>query len=380
MEGIMSKFIRCSKCVMDSTDPYITFDENGVCNHCHYFETFHSKGLKSTEELDKIVLEIKTKKRKQQYDCIIGISGGVDSSYIAYLTKTLGLRPLAVHVDNGWNSELAVKNIENLLKHLGIDLITYVLDWEEFRDLQYRFLLASTPDSEIPTDHAIAAVIFKIAAKYNIQYIISGSNISTESVGVRAWSYGHSDWRYIKSVNKLMGGRTLKKFPHYTFFDLFYFKIIKRQISNKLLNYIDYRKDAAIDRLKSEFDWKYYGGKHYESVYTRFFQGFYLPRKFGFDKRKTHLSSQISVGHISRIDAIEKLNEPIYEDALLKSDLSFVKKKLRITDDEFNKLLNAEPKRFEDYPSYETHFFLKYLKKNYKRLSLKFPLFRRIGF
>jgi N-acetyl sugar amidotransferase len=370
----------CTKCVMDTSDPYISFNQEGVCSHCEYYDKYQRIDAKSKDELANVVEKIKHNGRNKKYDCIIGVSGGVDSSYAAYLVRDLGLRPLAVHVDNGWNSELAVKNIENLLKQLGVDLYTHVLDWEEFRGLQINFLRASTPDAEIPSDHAIGAVIFRMAAKHQIKYIISGSNLSTEATRVKAWSYGHSDWRYIKSVNKLMGGEKLVNFPHYSFMDAVYFKVILQQTSVKLLDYIDYKKDDAIELLQNKFGWKYYGGKHYESIYTRFFQGYYLTKKFGFDKRKAHFSSQIWAGHMTREEALHDLSQEYYDPVILKEDIDFVKKKLKISDREFNHIMTAKPKRFDEYPSYETHILFRYVKKNFKLLQHRFPFLKRIGF
>jgi len=207
------------------------------------------------------------------YDCIIGVSGGVDSSYVAYVVRQLGLRPLAVHLDNGWDSELAVSNIKNFLNKLDIDLYTHVLDWEEFKQLQIAFLEASTPDSEVPTDHAIMAVLYKEAAKRNIQYIILGVNTVTEAIHAPRWSYGHNDWRYIKSVNRLFGKIKLKRFPHFSLFNLIYYSIIKRIKIVRILDFVNYKKQEAMRILQDELYWKPYGGKHYESIYTRFFQG-----------------------------------------------------------------------------------------------------------
>lgn len=370
----------CKRCVMDTTDPYIKFNQDGICSHCEYFDKYQRIDIKTRADLTTIAEKIKRRGTGKDYDCIIGVSGGVDSSFVAYLVKDLGLKPLAIHVDNGWNSELAVKNIESLLSKLGIDLYTYVIDWEEFRDLQISFLKASTPDAEIPSDHAIGAVIFKMAAKHKIKYIISGSNLSTEATRVKAWSYGHSDWRYIKSVNKLMSGKKLRKYPHYGFMDALYYKLMLQQTSVKVLDYIDYNKNEAIEILQTKFGWKYYGGKHYESIYTRFFQGYYLIQKFGFDKRKAHFSSQIWAGHITREDALIELSAELYNPQTLKDDLEFVQKKLKFSDSEFDQIMSLAPKTFDDYPSYETHVFFKYIKKNYKFLQHKFQFLKRIGF
>jgi N-acetyl sugar amidotransferase len=376
----MKDYQICTECVMDTSDPNITFDENGICSHCRSFNFVDFKDFSNESILLSHINIIKKAGRRKKYDCIIGVSGGVDSSYVAYLVKKYGLRPLAIHLDNGWNSELAVQNIRRMLEILEIDLLTYVLDWEGFRDLQVSFLKSGTPDAEIPTDHAITAIIFKLAAKHNIKYLISGSNIATESIGVKAWSHGHSDWRYIKSVHKKFSNKRLKSYPHYGFLDLFYYKIIKQQKSFKILNYINYNKEDAIKELEVNFDWKYYGGKHYESIYTRFYQGYYLPTKFGFDKRRSHLTSQILSGYVSREEALKELLLDVYNPKDYQQDRIYVLKKLKLDENEFKSIMESDNKSFNDYPSYETHFFLKYFKKNYKFLQSKISFLKGIGF
>ncbi|MEM0449102.1 MAG: N-acetyl sugar amidotransferase [Methanomassiliicoccales archaeon] len=361
----------CTKCVMDTSDPEITFDENGVCNHCHrrdyLIERYVLKGDVGKRALDYWVKRIKSDGRKKPYDCIIGISGGVDSSYAAYLTHKLGLRPLAVHVDNGWNSELSVKNIELLLNKLNIDLYTEVLDWETFRDLQVAFLKASTPDSEIPTDHAIVAVLRKTAEKERIKYIIVGSNYMTETHVPRSWSYGTEDLMYIKSLNRLFGTHSLEKFPHYNLFMDWVYKYKFQRFP--ILNYIDYNKTRAISILNNEIGWKYYGGKHYESIYTRFYQGYILPKKFGYDKRRSHFSSLICSGEMSRENALIELQKPPYPLQQQLEDRQYVIKKLELSEEEFERIMSSPPKTHLDYPCYD-RFFIK-LRKNgaYKLLQ-----------
>jgi N-acetyl sugar amidotransferase len=340
---------------MDTTDPDIIFDEDGVCNHCHRYDeelpkrVFHGK--EGEQRLTTLVNAIKQAGSNKEYDCIIGVSGGVDSTYVAYLTKQLGLRPLAIHFDNGWNSELAVSNIEKTLDTLGIDLYTYVIDWPVFKNLQLSFLTASTPDGEIPTDHAINALLFQEASKRGIKYIISGMNFATESMSVPAWSYGHSDWKYIQSVHKKFGSSSLKKYPHFTFLDLFKWTIVQRIQIVSVLNYVDYNKETVMGILQDELGWVYYGGKHYESVYTRFYQGYVLPEKFNIDKRKGHLSDVIRSGQIDRETALERMNEAGYNDSLLRQDKIFVMKKLGLTEAAFQSLMDAPAKKFSDYPN-----------------------------
>lgn len=358
---------------MDTTDPEISFDNEGVCNHCHRYDDELPKrvfkGTEAKEKLEGIVNKIKSTGINKEYDCIIGVSGGVDSTYVAYLTKELGLRPLAIHFDNGWNSELAVSNIEKVLKKLDIDLLTYVIDWEEFKDLQLSFLKASTPDGEIPTDHAINALLFREAAKHNIRYIINGMNFATESMSVRMWAYGHSDWKYIRSVHKLFGTSSLKKYPHYTFFNLFYWTFIRKIKVVSILNYVKYDKDEVMKLIQEKLGWVYYGGKHYESVYTRFYQGYILPTKFNIDKRIGHLSDLIRSGQMTREKALEELKNNSYSAEMQQMDREYVIKKLELSELDFQGIMNLKPKTFLDYPNNSTN--VGKLKKivNYLRLK-----------
>lgn len=364
---------QCSKCLMDTTDSDITFNELGICNHCLRYEQELPKrvfrGIEAENKLSQLITKIKKTGEGKSYDCIIGVSGGVDSTYVAYLAKKLGLRPLAIHFDNGWNSELAVSNIEKTLDKLGIDLFTYVIDWEEFRDLQLSFLKASTPDGEIPTDHAISALLFKEANKRGIKYIISGMNFATESILPKSWAYGHVDWKYIKSIQKLFGSQKLKRFPNYNFLNLIWWSLIKQIKVVSILNFIDYDKNKAMSILKNELNWVYYGGKHYESVYTRFYQGYILPSKFNIDKRKAHLSNLINCGQLTKTEAFEELNKPIYDTSLLKQDFTFVLKKLGLSETEFKNIMELPKKSYQDYPN--TSIYISRIKQfvNYLRLK-----------
>ena len=350
----MTEYQMCKRCVMDTSDPEITFDENGVCNHCHTYDRLVREyvldGEAGRQKLDQLAAKIRADGKGKQYDCVIGISGGVDSTYVAYLVKKLGLRPLAIHLDNGWDSELAVKNIEETLKRLGIDLYTEVLDWEEFKDLQVSFLKASTPDSEIPSDHAIFAILSNMAAKLGIKYVILGNNVRTETHLPRAWSQGHFDWKYIREVHKRFGSRPLKTFPHYGFFTYYLRMLTQQRI--EILNYVGYKKQEALRVLQEELGWRYYGGKHYESIYTRFYQGYILPEKFGFDKRRSHLSSLICSGEMDREQALEELKVPTYSPSMQEEDREYVTKKLGFTDQEFSTIMKAPKKSYWDYPSY----------------------------
>lgn len=368
------KYQICSRSVMDNiADPDITFDETGVCNYYHLFQERAKLRLFDTEKdknkLNEIILKIKEAGKTHEYDCIIGVSGGVDSTYVAYLVKQLGLRPLAVHFDNGWNSELAVKNIEQVLNKLNIDLFTYVIDWEEFKSLQLAFLESSTPDGEIPTDHAISALLYKIANEKKVKYIINGNNFATESVMPITWAYGHIDWKYIRWINNAFGSKKLKDYPHLTISKYFYYAFLRRIRSVSILNYLPYQKSEAMRILQEELGWKYYGGKHYESIYTRFYQGYILPEKFKIDKRKAHLSTLIFSGQLTRDEALIELKKPIYPGDLLVEDQAFVIKKLDLTVDSFKRLMQLPCKTFQDYPN--QYNLLKFFRKTLNRLRGK---------
>lgn len=349
------EYKRCTRCIMDTSDPEITFDDKGVCKHCYRYDDILDsrvfRGPEAETKLNALVESIKKTGKNKEYDCIIGVSGGVDSTYVAYLTKQLGLKPLAIHFDNGWNSELAVSNIEKTLDKLGIDLYTYVIDWDVFSDLQKAYLKASTPDGEIPTDHAINALLFKEASKRGIKHIISGMNFATESMAVRMWSYGHSDWTYIKDVYKKHGsGLSLKKYPHFNFRNLFNWTFIKKIKVVSILNYIEYNKANTVELLQKELGWIKYEGKHYESVYTRFYQGYILPEKFNVDKRIGHLSDLIRAGQTTREQALEDIKNDIYPSKeLLAQDKEFMYKKFNYSKEEFEQIMNLPPKTFLDY-------------------------------
>lgn len=347
----------CTKTVMDSVgDLDIRFDENGVCNYYHEYMRKLKIRVPEKEiaeaQLLKMISTIKKDGKGKQYDCIIGVSGGVDSTYTAWLVKKYGLRPLAVHLDNGWNSELAVKNIENILNKLDIDLYTEVLDWEMFRDLQLSFLKASTPDGEIPSDHAIVTIMYRLAAKFNVKHIISGMNFRNEGMLPPSWARGYLDWKYISSVQKKFGSQSLKSYPHLSVFDFIYFNLIKRIRSVSFINYIPFNKDEAMKMIQEELGWKYYGGKHYESIYTRFYQAYVLPQKFKIDKRKAHLTCLIaSTGEVSRAQALEILKLPTADPQMLEEDKVYVLKKLGISELQFDEIMNAPARTILDYPN-----------------------------
>jgi len=359
----------CKRCVMDTTDPDIFFDKEGICNHCRKYDQLIETYLTPNIEQDNItpILNAIQKDGKgREYDCIIGISGGLDSSYLAYYANKMGLRPLAIHLDNGWDSELAVKNIETLLNRLTIDLDTYVIDWNAFRDLQLAFLRASTPDGEIPSDHAISSILFQKAKKYQIKWILYGNNIRTESHGVQAWSQGYNDWRYIKSVHDRFGTVPLSNYPYNAFLERFYYLIKYKRVP--VLNFIPYSKERAIKDLEKEVGWRYYGEKHYESIYTRFHHGYILPTKFGYDKRKSHYSSLICSGEMTRDKALSELQKIPYSQEIMEQDKEYVTQKLGISLEEFNQIIHLPNKTIYDYPSYQRilmHPLLKKTARNY---------------
>lgn len=346
--------VECRRCIMSTlADRSIEFDSLGICNHCRRYDelitTRTLSGAAGKAALDQIVGRIRRAGRGREYDCIVGVSGGVDSTYVAYLVKQLGLRPLAIHFDNGWDSELAIKNIERVLRVLDIDLHTHVVDWHEFRDLQLAFLRASTPDGEIPTDHGIFATLWTEAAKRGIRYIVSGMNFATEAVSVPDWSYGHQDWRYIRDVHRIFGTVPLTTYPHYSLSGLAWMTVARRIRTVSILNYVDYHREEAMRLLQDQLGWIYYGGKHHESVYTRFWQGYVLPRKFGVDKRYGHLSDLINSGQLTRAQALEEIAKPPYPEEEQQQDLQYVVKKLGLSLAEFEQLMALPAKSFRDY-------------------------------
>lgn len=344
----------CTRCVMDTSDPDIVFDEAGVCNHCHRYDRLVQQRLAASAEershrLATLLAAIKADGKGKQYDCVIGVSGGVDSTYVAYLTKQYGLRPLAVHLDNGWNSELAVSNIEKTLDRLAIDLHTHVIDWNEFRDLQLSFLKAATPDGEVPTDHAIFALLYQLAAKLRIRHVITGTNVASEAILPEKWGYGYFDWRYVKDVHDRFGTSRLSSYPHFSLLKLAYYVFARRVRLVSILNFIQYEKKEAMDVLQNELGWVYYGGKHYESIYTRFYQAYYLPKKFGIDKRRAHYANLVLSGQMTRDEALEGLKQPTYDEKLLEEDRQYALKKLVLSEAEFDAILRSPNHTFEDY-------------------------------
>ena len=355
---------QCSLSVMDTiTDPNITFDQNGVSNYYYEYKQHAAEsvfeGAEGEQKLQELVTKIRASGEGKKYDCITGVSGGVDSTYLALKAKKLGLRPLIVHFDNGWNSEIAVKNIENVIQKLGFDLYTLVVDWNEFRDIQLAYIKASVVDIEAITDHAIIGTLYKLAAKYNIKYILSGNNVVTEATLPRHWIWSKTDHRNIQDIHKKFGTIRLKTYPFFSTKEKKYYGQIKGIETVYPLNYLPYNKAEVKQVITNELNWVDYGGKHYESVFTRFYQGYILPIKFGIDKRKAHLSNLIFSGQIDKPSALRTLSEPIYDAELMRTDYEFILKKFNLSAQEFDALMHI-PRQEHSYYDYEKSIWERY--------------------
>jgi N-acetyl sugar amidotransferase len=358
---------------MDTSDPEITFDERGNCNHCNEYLAVRAKykyqGSCSDLALDRLVKTIKDAGRGNKYDCIVGMSGGVDSSYAAYLSKTLGLRPLAVHMDNGWDSEQAVVNIKKITDKLEIDYESYVLDWEEFKDLQLSFLKASVPEAETPTDVAIPVALHHFAAKYNIKYIINAGNLVTEGILPKSWHYNARDIKYFRHLQRTFGRKSLRNFQNYDVKTEFYFKLIKGIRMVYPLNFVSFKQEDALKLLSEKFDYTYCGQKHYESRYTKFIHSYYLYRKFGIDYRRATFSSQICNKHVTRTFAIEQLETKPYCETWVNEEKYYISKKLGICIEELERIMALPPKWYWDYPNGDVK--LRYIYNAYRKLFKK---------
>ena len=346
----------CTRCIMDTdNDLDIVFDDAGHCNHCRAAIVSFSRMLPPPEEraaaFERTIDMIRRDGRGKEYDCVVGISGGVDSTYVMYLVKEAGLRPLAIHFDNGWNSELAVDNIKTALDTLGVELFTYVVDWEEFRDLQLAFLKSSVKNTEVPTDHGIVACTYRTAAKMGLKYIVCGNNQATEAILPDSYGYFHEDLRHIKSIHSRFGTRKLSTFPMLGLSRLFYYTYVRGIRKVRLLNTVDYNKVEVKELLSKKLGWRDYGGKHYESIWTRFHQGHYLVAKYGLDKRRAHLSTLVASGQMSRDEALAEIETPPYNDELLQQDIEYVIKKFNLTRDEFDRIMQAPPADARDFPN-----------------------------
>jgi N-acetyl sugar amidotransferase len=346
----------CANCIMDTTDRYIRFDSRGWCDYCNnYYDNilpnWHTdeRGAKA---IGRQVEEIRHTGRGRDHDCVIGISGGVDSSYVTYLAKAkFGLRPLLFHVDAGWNSQQAVNNIEKLVDGLGVDLHTEVVDWQEMKDLQIAFFKAQVPHLDTPQDHAFFAALYNFAAKHGFRYILTGANYSTECVREPLeWHYHASDLRQLKDIHRRFGTRPLKTFPTADIFTYkLYYRFVKGIRVVKPLNYVPYVKEAAMQELVDKFGWQRYAHKHYESRFTRFYEGYWLPSKFGFDKRRAHFSSLILTNQMTRDQALERIAQPPYSADEARQDFEYVATKLDMSVDELRQIMGGKNKSYKDY-------------------------------
>ena len=346
----------CVRCVMDTSDPEITFDESGVCSLCQHAErillTVQWSDEASERALEEVADRIRRSGAGRDYDSVIGLSGGVDSSFAAHLAHMHGLRPLAVHFDNGWNSELAVENIQRVVEGCGFDLHTYVINWLEFRDLQRAFLRASVVDIELVTDHAIMAATYGLARQHGIKYLLSGNNVATEHGMPESWFWHKLDWTNIKSIHDAFGTVPLRTYPHLSTTRWRLLQLFGMGVTSvQMLNLMNYRRDEAARLLTEKFGWREYGGKHHESLFTKFYQGSILPRKFGIDKRRVHLSDRLRNGEISRAEAQMVLEEPLYDPEEERIEGEYVRKKLGFDEAEWAAIMAAPPRAHSDFRS-----------------------------
>ena len=355
-----SKYGRCSVSVMDTiADPDITFDSQGRSNYFHEYKAAEAevglRGEAGKKAQREIVNRIQARAGNNRYDCILGVSGGADSTYLALLAKRLGLKPLLVHFDYGWNSELAVENIELTVKALGLELYTHVMDWPEFRSLQRSYFKASVLDLDVPADHMIFGCLFKVAKKFGVKTILSGNNVWTEHTLPKSWNYNKFDYVNLVSIHKQFENTSLKHLPALGLWHHAWYNLVLDIRREQLLNceYID--KERIKQEIAAEFGWRDYGGKHHESVFTRFYQGYILPTKFNIDKRKAHLSNLIFSGQLSREAALEELSEPPYSESSQAEDKRYVAKKLGFSDDEFEEVLTQPNVDHEYYGTDQLH-------------------------
>lgn len=362
---------QCSRCIMDNvTDPFITFNQDGTCNHCSNIlrnkQRYIYQGELSDAKLKTLVNQVKKNRKNSQYDCIIGISGGVDSSYLMVLAKQWGLKPLAVHMDNGWNSKIAVNNINKLLEKLEIELYTYVLNWEDFKDLQLSFFKASVIEVENPTDMAIHGALHRVANKFGIKYILNAGNYATEGISPKHFQYGKKDYSYTKAIHKKFGSTSLSKYPSFSIWDEFRFKFVNKIKILYPLNYVDYNKEEAKKMLMESYGWENYGGKHHESIMTKFVQGYYLYEKFKIDYRKATFSTMICNGKITREKALKEIVDLPYKEDEIDGDIRYIAKKFDVSEKIFKEILEREPKYYTDYNNSEN--FLQYIYGLYAKI------------
>jgi N-acetyl sugar amidotransferase len=337
----------CTRCIMDTSAADIVFDEHGQCSYCTEFITrlAHTGLVAPAAQRDAFLQRVREDGRGLDYDCIVGLSGGVDSSYALYLAVRTGLRPLAVHLDNGWNSELAVHNIANLVRALNVDLYTHVIDWEENRDLQLSFFKANVIDIEMLMDNAMMALNYRMARQYKVKWILAGTNRSTEGMHMpSSWNWLKFDVRNIRDIHRRFGTVPISTHPLISVLGLLWNRYAKKIIWSSFLDYFDYHKEDAAATLQREVGYRPYSYKHYESVFTRFYQGHILPRKFGVDKRKLHLSTLVATGQMTREQALEMMSQPPYYDPVQqRDDYAFVLKKLGFSQASFESYMAMPP-------------------------------------
>lgn len=377
----MSEHQICTNCVMDTTDPQIVFDDKYICDNCHNYwqevaPNWHTD-QRGRQALEQTIEDIKVSGKDKEFDCILGLSGGLDSSYMLHLiVSEFGLRPLVFHVDGGWNSDIAVNNIQVLVDKLGLDLYTEVINWEEMRDLQLAFFKSGVAHLDIPQDHAFVATLYRFAAKYNIKYIMNGGNYSTECVrNPLEWLYHGTDLVQIRDIQRRFGTRKLKDYP---FSPILYHKVYLRYLRGvrvvKPLNQLPYTKQTAIETLSQNYGWRSYPQKHFESRFTKFFESYWLPTRFGYDTRKVQYSSLILTGQMNREDALEKLKSPAYNPDTIADEFEYVASKLRITAEELTQYHEMPLKSHRDYRNQEWLFSLG--SKAMKTLGLEYSVKR----
>lgn len=368
------EILSCVRCIMDSgSDPDLVLDDKGVCNHCRNYDDGAAKLPKEPERqhnFNTLISQLVREGKNKQYDAIMGVSGGVDSTYLAYMAYQQGLRILLVHCDNGWNTETSVRNIENIIKKTNYDLHTVVLNWDEFRDIQISFFKAGVVDIELPYDYALMISMYLIAIKYNIHNILSGHNLVTEGTYMpKSWVHSKMDIINIKAIHSKFGKMPMKTFPHLSPWVYSYYELTKRFHRIALLNYMEYDKAKAKEIITEKLNWSDYGGKHYESVFTRFYQGYILPQKFHIDKRQFHLSTLICSGQISREQALQEMNNPTYvNESLFVEDFEYVKKKLGFTDASWESYMKEPAHKHQEYANISS-----YWKKYYKVIGVLKP-------
>ena len=347
----------CKTCIMDSSDRTITFDSEGICVYCNNFHTEIVPSWHTDERGYKLLMEnaekIKSDGEGRDFDCIIGLSGGLDSSYCAYIAKeVMGLRPMLFHVDAGWNTDQAVSNIEKIVDGLGLDLYTEVVNWEEIKDLQVAILKSQIPHQDIPQDCAFFSTLYKFARENKIKYVITGGNLSTECIREpEEWgAYPGNDKTFIKGIHKKFGSRPLKSYPIIDVFvsKLYYTYILGMKVF-KPLDYVPYVKSDAEELLEAKFGWKKFKHKHHESRFTRFFEDYWLPRKFGFDRRKAHFSSLILTGQMDRSEALSRIQTTELDEEFLNQEFEYVAHKLDLSEEELRDIFNGNNKSSSDY-------------------------------